>query len=64
MPRELKDKAEFSKLLPSATEVRIVRGEKSAKVKLRTPEGLFTLETTAEEADSLVKGSKAPTVEY
>ncbi|MBI3859170.1 MAG: hypothetical protein HY296_02860 [Thaumarchaeota archaeon] len=63
MPRELKEKAMFEKMLDSATEIRIVRAGDSAKVKLRTPEGLLTFKTTAEEADELTKGTKVPVVE-
>lgn len=64
MPREVKSAEEFSKLLDSATEVRVSRSGESAKVKLRTKEALFTYKTTTEEADSLVKGLKIPVTEY
>ena len=64
MPRELKTKEEFQKLLESAVEVRVSRHGDDAKVKLRTPEVLYTFKTTSEEADSLVKGTKAPVVEF
>ncbi|HUI86417.1 MAG TPA: hypothetical protein VLY21_04600 [Nitrososphaerales archaeon] len=63
MPREIKTKEDFQKLLPAATEVRVLRGEESAKVKLRTPEQLYTYKTSASEVDSLVKGLKIPVVE-
>ncbi len=64
MPKELKDKAEFKKLLESAVEVRVSRNGDSAKVKLRTKGQLYTLRTTTEDADALVKGVKAPVVEF
>ena len=64
MPRELKSKEEFEKLLVGATEVRVVKAGDSAKVKLRTREALFTFKTTAEEADSMVKGIKVPVQEF
>ena len=64
MPRELKSKEEFEKLLEGATEVRVVKTGDSAKVKLRTREALFTFKTTAEEADSMVKGIKVPVQEF
>ena len=64
MPKELKNKEEFQKLLESATEVRVARSGEQAKVKLRTKRGLFTFKTTAEDADALVKGIKAPVVEF
>lgn len=63
MPKELKSKEEFEKLLESATEVRIVNHGDDAKVKLRTKSALYTFKTTSEEAKSLVKGTKAPVIE-
>ena len=64
MPRELKTKEEFEKLLGRATEVRVSKSGDSAKVKLRTGEALYTFKTTAEEADSMVKGAKVPVQEF
>lgn len=64
MPRELKSKEEFEKLLGSATEIRVSRFGDQAKVKLRTPEALYTFKTTSEDADALVKGTKTPIVEF
>ena len=64
MPREIKSKEEFQKLLPTATEVRVVRGEESAKVKLRTAVRLYTYETKAADVDALLKGLKTPVVEF
>ena len=64
MPKELKSKEEFEKLLKSATEVRVSRDGEEAKIKLRTKEALYTFKTTGAEADSLVKGLKTPLVEY
>ena len=64
MPKELRSKEEFQKLLDSATEVRVARNGDQAKVKLRTKMGLFTFKTTAEDADALVKGIKTPVVEF
>lgn len=63
MPKEI-TKEEFEKLLPDATEIRVVRDGDSAKVKLRTTEALYTLKTTSEEADALIKGSKLPITEF
>ena len=60
MPREIKDKEEFTKLLDRATEIRIVRSGEDAKVKLRTETTLYTFKTTSEEVDSLTKGLKTP----
>ena len=64
MPRELKGPEDLAKLLATATEVRLVKRGDSAKVKLRTPEGLFTLKTTPEGADAALKGNKAPVKEF
>jgi hypothetical protein len=64
VPRELKSKDEFEKLLENAAEIRVVKSGDEAKVKLRTKGGLFTFKTTSEEADALVKGTKTPMVEY
>ncbi len=64
MPKEIKDKETFDKLIEAATEVRVSRRGDAAKVKLRTKGVLYTFRTTSEEADSLVKGVKAPVVEY
>jgi len=64
VPKELKSKEEFEKLLKSATEVRVSRDGEEAKIKLRTKEALYTFKTTGAEADSLVKGLKTPLVEY
>jgi hypothetical protein len=64
MPREIKSKEEFDKLLESATEIRVARAGEKAKVKLRTKAALYTFSTTSEEADSLIKGVKTPIVEF
>ena len=64
MPRELRTKEEFEKLLGSASEISVSRHADGAKIKLRTKEGLYTFKTTSEEADSLVKGTKTPVVEF
>ncbi|MDA4123862.1 MAG: hypothetical protein OK438_00235 [Thaumarchaeota archaeon] len=63
MPKELKNKEEFEKVLESAQEVRVVKAGDGAKVKLRTKDTLYTFKTTSEEADSLVKSTKVPVVE-
>ena len=64
MPKELKSKTDFQKLLSSATEVRITRRGDEAKIKLRTKEALYTFKTTGAEADSMIKGLKTPVVEF
>ncbi|MDA4122666.1 MAG: hypothetical protein OK456_05730 [Thaumarchaeota archaeon] len=80
MPREIKSREEFEKLLPMATEIRVVRGKDDSdekegdskgaagtsqtKIKIRTGNRLYTFKTTDDDADSLVKGTKTPVVEY
>ena len=64
MPRELRSKDEFEKLMESATEIRVARSGDEAKVKLRTKDGLYTFKTTSAEADSLIKGTKTPVIEF
>ncbi len=64
MPKEITSKEQFEKLLESATEVRVSRSGDEAKVKLRTKEALYTFKTTAEDADSMVKGTKVPVTEF
>jgi hypothetical protein len=64
MPKEIKDKEQFEKLLESAAEVRVARHGDDAKVKARTEGVLYTFKTTSEEADAMVKGLKAPVVEF
>lgn len=66
MPREIKSKEEFQKLLPSATEIRVVKGEEggAAKIKLRTKDRLYTFVTTDTEIETFTKGTKTPVVEY
>jgi ribosomal L38e-like protein len=64
MPKEIKDKAQFEKLLESATEVRVSRSGDDAKLKVRSRDALYTFKTTGAEADAIVKGTKATVVEF
>lgn len=64
MPKEVTSKDEFLKLLETAEEVRVVREGENAKVKARTKDSLYTFKTTAEDADSIIKGLKIDIVEY
>jgi hypothetical protein len=64
MPREIMSKEEFQKLLPSATEIRVLRSGDSTKIKLRTAEQLYTYRTKEGEVEALTKGTKTPIVEY
>jgi len=60
VPKEIANREDFAKLLALATEIRIVRADDSAKVKLRTRDALCTFKTTSKDADSLTKGTKVP----
>jgi hypothetical protein len=64
VPRELKTKEEFEKLMESATEVRVARHGDEAKVKLRTKDALYTFKTSTTDADAMIKGTKIPVVEF
>jgi hypothetical protein len=50
--------------LETATEVRVSRNGDNAKVKVRAKDALYTFKTTGAEADSIIKGIKAPVVEF
>ncbi len=63
MPREVKTKEEFKKLLEGAAEVRVVKVGDSAKVKVRREESLYTFKTSSDDADAILKGTKVPVVE-
>ena len=64
MPKEIISKEKFENLFESATEIRVARNGDKAKVKLRTKRALYTFTTTSEEADSMIKGTKTPVVEF
>ena len=63
MPREIKSKEEFEKLVGEAVEIRVKREGETAKVKLRTPTQLYTFKTSGDDADTLTKGVKAEILE-
>jgi len=63
VPKEITTKEEFQKLLPEATEIRVLRGEESAKLKLRTKRFLCTFKTNSSDVDALLKGLKTPIIE-
>jgi len=64
MPKEIKDKAQFEKLLESAEELRVSRDGDDAKLKIKTREALYTFKTTGAEADAIIKGTKAAVTEF
>jgi hypothetical protein len=64
MPREIKNKEEFQRLLPLAEEVRVIRRNDLVKLKIRTRDLLYTFKTTNEDADSLIKGLKVEVLDF
>jgi hypothetical protein len=64
MPREIMSKEEFQKLLPSSTEIRVLRNGDSTKIKIRTADQLYTYKTKEGDVDALTKGTKVPIVEF
>ena len=44
--------------MPRAVELRVVRDKESVKLKLRTPDVLYTFKTNEEEAEDLIKSAK------
>lgn len=58
MPRPIRDAEEFQKLVPRAHECRVVRSSSGVKLKLRTPEYLYTYSTSTDEAEDLLKSLK------
>jgi len=62
MPREIHSAEEFTALLPRAVEVRVKRLTDVVKVKLRTPQVLYTFKCDPATADRLLSGLKVPIV--
>lgn len=58
MPKEVHDSEQFEKLIPRGLELRVVRSTENVKLKLRTPEYLYTFKTNREKADSIIKNVK------
>jgi hypothetical protein len=58
LPKELKSSEQFQKLMPRAVELRVVREKDSVKLKLRTPEYLYTFKTNEDQANDIIKGAK------
>ena len=44
--------------MPKAVELRVVRENEVVKLKLRTPDYLYTYKTSEEEAEDLIRGAK------
>ncbi len=59
MPKEIRNSAQFEGLMSKAVELRVVRQENEVvKLKLRTPDYLYTFKTTEDDADDLIKNAK------
>jgi hypothetical protein len=58
MPKELKSSEQFQKMLPRAVELRVVREKEYVKLKLRTPDFLYTFKTNEDEAEDIIKNAK------
>jgi hypothetical protein len=58
MPKELHDAEQFQKLMPKALELRVVREKESVKLKLRTPEYLYTFRANEDQAEEIIKNAK------
>ncbi len=65
MPRQIRDADQFQKLVSKAQECRVTRSSAGVKIKLRTPEYLYTYLTNNDEAEDLLKSLKdVEVIEY
>lgn len=65
MPYQVWSKEEAQSLVEKATEIRVVKhGGDKVKVKMRTPEALYTYVTTTDEAAAMTKGLKTPIIDF
>ncbi len=60
MPQQIHDAKSFKKLIERAEEIRVVRSEGKVKLKLRTPNVLYTYVAEKAEADKLLKNVTKP----
>lgn len=58
MPKELRNAEQFEKLIPNGLELRVLRSKDNVKLKLRTPEYLYTFKTNSDQAESIIKNAK------
>lgn len=63
MPKEVLDIEEFRKVIPYATECRVVRSGETVKVKLRLKRLLYVYKTTTKDVDALLKEIKTDIIE-
>jgi hypothetical protein len=63
MPKEIKNKEEFIKLLPLAIECRVKQNKDYVKIKLRTKRMLYTYKTTnQDEVKEILDQVKCPII--
>ncbi|MDT7892131.1 MAG: hypothetical protein RQ952_05265 [Thermoproteota archaeon] len=63
MPKEIKNKEEFIKLLPLAVECRVKQNKDHVKIKLRTKRMLYTYKTTnQDEVKEILDQVKCPII--
>ncbi len=63
MPKEVLDVEEFRKVIPHATECRVVRSGETVKVKLRLKRLLYVYKTNTKDVDELLKEIKTDIIE-
>ena len=63
MPVEIKSEEEFVKIAKTANQCRIKKLKDVVKLKLRTPNVLYTFKTTPAKAEELIKGLEIEKVE-
>ncbi|MCZ6614068.1 MAG: hypothetical protein O7B32_02930 [Thaumarchaeota archaeon] len=63
MPKEVLDIEEFRKVIPFATECRVVRSGETVKVKLRLKRLLYVYKTNTKDVDELLKEIKTDIIE-
>ncbi len=63
MPKEVLDVEEFRKVIPLATECRVVRSGETVKVKLRLKRLLYVYKTNTKDVDELLKEIKTDIIE-
>lgn len=63
MPKEVLNIEEFRKVMPYASECRVVRSGETVKVKLRLKRLLYVYKTNAKDVDELLKEIKTDIIE-
>ncbi len=63
MPKEVLNIEEFRKVMPYASECRVVRSGETVKVKLRLKRLLYVYKTNTKDVDELLKEIKTDIIE-